>query len=279
MNARNTVTVRIWGDLACFTRPEMKVERVSYPIMTPSAARGCLEAIFWEPQMYYWIHEIAVVKRGRWIAFKRNEVKKVISMSSAKTWMNRPDKFVPIQAGGGAEDAAQRNTLALGDVEYLVTAEVRLSRLAKPPKDNVPKYWEEVRRRAAKGKCYHRPSLGCREFAADFETEEDATAALTRRTAALGTTPEQSWSEEDLGLVLYDVFDPLERDAGFAWYDAARPCDTALSESEVAAAAGQDYFGRMLRPCALLFKARVQSARMDCHPERVEILRDSSVEG
>ena len=74
MNPSNLVTLRVWGDFACFTRPEMKVERVSYPVMTPSAARGILEAVFWEPQMYYLIDSIRVVKRGQWISIRRNEV-------------------------------------------------------------------------------------------------------------------------------------------------------------------------------------------------------------
>lgn len=87
MANNNRVTIRVWGDYACFTRPEMKVERVSYPIMTPSAARGVLEAIFWEPQMCYIIDQIAVVKKGRWFSFRRNEVSSVISIDSAKSWM------------------------------------------------------------------------------------------------------------------------------------------------------------------------------------------------
>jgi CRISPR-associated protein Cas5d len=108
----------------------MKVERVSYPVMTPSAARGILEAVFWEPQMYYLIDSIRVVKRGQWISIRRNEVTRVISLDSAKTWMHSPEKTSPIQAGGGAEDGTQRNMLALQDVEYLITAEVRLTPLA-----------------------------------------------------------------------------------------------------------------------------------------------------
>ena len=107
----NLVTVRVWGDFACFTRPEMKVERVSYPVMTPSAARGILEAIFWEPQMYYLIDAIRIIKRGRWLSFRRNEVINVISLDSAKTWMKMPEKVTPIRAGGGASDGTQRNML------------------------------------------------------------------------------------------------------------------------------------------------------------------------
>ena len=83
----NLVTIRAWGDYACFTRPEMKVERVSYAVMTPSAARGVLEAIFWEPEIYYLIDAINVIQRGRWLSVRRNEVTSVISIENAKTWM------------------------------------------------------------------------------------------------------------------------------------------------------------------------------------------------
>ena len=136
MATNNRVTIRVWGDYACFTRPEMKVERVSYPIITPSAARGVLEAIFWEPQMCYVIDQIAVVKKGRWFSFRRNEVSAVISMDSAKSWMRgkTPVKF--IEAGGGAADAAQRNMLALTEVDYLITAEVRLARQLSRPSNS-----------------------------------------------------------------------------------------------------------------------------------------------
>ncbi len=128
MTSKNRVTVRAWGDFACFTRPEMKVERVSHPIMTPSAARGILEAIFWEPQMCYLIDQIAVIKKGHWLSFRRNEVSSVVSIKEAKSWMQgtKPVKF--IEAGAGAAGSEQRNMLALADVEYLITAEVCLTR-------------------------------------------------------------------------------------------------------------------------------------------------------
>ena len=144
----NLVTLRVWGDFACFTRPEMKVERVSYPVITPSAARGVLEAVFWEPQMYYLVDSVRVVKKGRWVSFRRNEVTKVISLDSVKTWMHSPEKTSPIQAGGGAADGTQRNMLALQDVEYLISAEVRVTSLAHRPEDSLAKYFGEIERRA-----------------------------------------------------------------------------------------------------------------------------------
>jgi CRISPR-associated protein Cas5d len=233
MPNKNLVTIRVWGDYACFTRPEMKVERVSYPIITPSAARGVLEAIFWEPQMCYIIDKIAVVKKGSWFSFRRNEVSAVISMDAAKSWMRgkTPVKF--IEAGAGAEHMQQRNMLALADVEYLITAEVRLTKRAKPPRDNLGKYLDEVRRRASRGKCFHRPALGCREFAADFDwVDPDSNIKLA------------NWPEEDLGLMLYDVFDHESR-------EIASDDDPHV------------------RPSTVFFRASVSNAVLDCHPERI----------
>jgi CRISPR-associated protein Cas5d len=282
----NLVTMRVWGDFACFTRPEMKVERVSYPVMTPSAARGILEAIFWEPQMYYLIDAIRVVKRGHWFSFRRNEVINVISLDSAKTWMKAPDKVTPIQAGGGAPDGTQRNMLALEDVEYLITAEVRLTELSKR-NNNLPKYLEEIKRRAQSCKCYHRPALGVREFAADFEWEEDAQAALERRTTEL----ESDWRhyEEELGLILYDVFAVHGRAEGFRWLS---PEETEVlqgqrqAESKKLSAAARrgatkasqlHYEGRLVKPEAMFFHASVRTSKLDCHPERVRFAWQAGV--
>src|SRR2546423_6567558 len=111
------VFIRTWGDLACFTRPEMKVERVSYPVITPSAARGLLEAILYKPQFRWRIHRIAVRRPIRFLAFRRNEVKSRASIRNPQ----------PIIA---EEDRTQRNTLALRDVEYVIEASMSLTRLA-----------------------------------------------------------------------------------------------------------------------------------------------------
>jgi len=241
-DARSSVTIRVWGDFACFTRPEMKVERVSYPIMTPSAARGILEAIFWEPQMYYLIDSIAVVKKGRWFSFRRNEVKKTISIPEVQKWMRGTKEVSYIEAGGGATDAAQRNMLALADVDYLITAEVRLTKRADLSRCNEHKYFEKIRRCASRGKCHHRPAFGCREFAADFEWVEDpSTFAL------------ENWDSEDLGLMLYDVFDPSLR-------------------------AGATDENRHVRPQAVFFHAKIHNAVMDCHPDRVPLVRPKNLE-
>lgn len=260
-----TVSIRVWGDYACFTRPEMKVERVSYPVMTPSAARGILEAIFWEPQMYYLIDTVHIIKRGRWFSLRRNEVISVISLTGARQWMNAPEKVSPIQAGGGAPDGTQRNMLALQDVEYLITAEVRLTELGQKGRHPLAAYLDEVKRRARSGKCFHRPAFGVREFAADFEYEEDAETAIDRRQRELGIDC-RSYSE-DLGLMLYDVFSTADRVKGFQWLpDASIKASPAKGKGKQAA---RRFDGVQAKPQAIFFHAAVKESTLDCHPERV----------
>ena len=153
MNPDNLVTIRVWGDFACFTRPEMKVERVSYPLPTPSAARGILEAIYWEPEMYYIIDSIRVVKKGRWFNFRRNEVTKTINLNDVPRWIKGTKPIGYIEAGAGASDAAQRSMLALAEVEYLITAEVHTTDRYTPRRNDKAKYLREIKDRASKGKC------------------------------------------------------------------------------------------------------------------------------
>jgi len=151
--------VRVWGSFACFTRPEMKVERVTYPVPTPSAARGILEAIFWKPEFTWRITEIWVLNPINYYSVLRNEVNSKANRRSATGWEKR---------GGGYKataDRAQRHTLALYDVDYIIRAHIELS----PDIDAHPvKYIEQFRRRVRKGQCFHRPYLGNREFAAHF---------------------------------------------------------------------------------------------------------------
>ena len=278
MKTENLVSIRVWGDFACFTRPEMKVERVSYPIMTPSAARGVLEAIFWEPQMYYLIQQIAVIKhtasgrdygKGRWVSFRRNEVTQTVKMSNAQRWMNNPAGFTPFQAGGGAADATQRNMLALADVAYLITAEACLTELARQPRDNLQKYKDELKRRAEVGKCHCRPALGCREFAADFDWISQPESV-----------PKYVWPEENLGLMLYDVFHPAERKRGFAWFNSsANYGELDCPPLELEASKERLHFGCVVKPAACFFSAKVSNAVMECHPDSVQIRSTSRAVG
>ena len=234
MNRPSIVHLKVWGDYACITRPELKAERVSYPMLTPSAARGVLEAIFYEPQMYYIVHEIAVLNPVRWVSFRRNEVKKVVSGKEAARAAAGLAVLEPIHSGAGSENCTQRGTLALVDVAYLITAEIQLSLRAQPPRDTLTKYHDLFQGRAAKGKCFHRPYLGCREFAADFEP------AKPNDFTRLDPT---TFPDQDLGVMLYDVFPPGLRPAG----------------DSVPAA-------------PVFFHARVRGSRLDCHPDRVHFL-------
>ncbi|RJQ29547.1 MAG: type I-C CRISPR-associated protein Cas5 [Peptococcaceae bacterium] len=151
--------VKVWGSFACFTRPEMKAERVTYPVMTPSAARGVLEAIFWRPEFSWQVREIRVLKDIQHISLLRNEVNSTAVVSTARRWV--------VNDGGyyAEEDRAQRHTLALRDVAYLIKADVSLRSHADA---HVAKYRDMFRRRVQRGQCHHQPYLGCREFSAFF---------------------------------------------------------------------------------------------------------------
>lgn len=188
--------VHVWGELACFTRPEMKVERVSYPVLTPSAARGILEAILFRPQFRWRVRRIAVKRPIRFLAFRRNEVKSRLSARNPE----------PLLAD---EDRTQRNTLALRDVAYIIEAAIELTSQANAPRrkppgsldddapDSPTKYLAMFQRRVEKGQCFAQPFFGCREFTAHFEP-----ADVSAMQVEPGVNP-----DTELGLVLYDVFD------------------------------------------------------------------------
>lgn len=199
---KNTVDIKVWGDYACFTRPEFKVERVSYPVMTPSAARGILEAIYWKPQIRYRIQRIGVLrhpclKKGeapiaREWALLRNEIssrqnKDAKGMGYALQMLADPEGQVK-KAGKNKtkaetaadvahrqftlieEDRQQRTSLVLKDVAYRIQAWIEL----RNDETNIGKHLDCFRRRAQRGQYFHKPFLGCREFAADFEWVGDA---------------------------------------------------------------------------------------------------------
>lgn len=161
--------LKVWGRNACFSRPEMKVERVSYDVMTPSAARGVLEAVLWKPQMRWIVERIDVLEPIRRESVRRNEVSEVISVANAKKAMNG----TVVALGIDIVDARQqRAALILRDVAYVIHARLALTDKAGDT-DNLNKYTEMFKRRAAAGQCFHRPYLGTREFAADFALVED----------------------------------------------------------------------------------------------------------
>lgn len=195
--------LHVWGDFACFTRPEMKVERVSYDIMTPSAARGILEAVHWKPAIRWTIDRIHVLKPIRFQTFRRNEVGSKIPIVG-KTGV-RFAMHNDILSNLGLDintDRQQRATIALVDVAYVIEAHFDMTDEAGP-EDTPAKHTEMFRRRAAKGQCFHRPCLGCREFAADFELVENELPIYDLPPDQARALAEQT--DRDLGWMLYDL--------------------------------------------------------------------------
>jgi CRISPR-associated protein Cas5d len=165
-----TIRVRVSGDYACFTRPETKVERYTYPVMTPSAARNILDAVCWRPEMRWVVTRISVLKPIRTVSVLRNEVQSKLSPSSIKRWMGDSSKFEPLIAGAGnGTDGTPRNTTLLRDVAYWIDAYPLV--FDRSGDNTEQKYIAMLERRVARGQCFQRPYLGCREFAAEFSPE------------------------------------------------------------------------------------------------------------
>ncbi len=198
------VKVRVWGPYALFSRPEMKVERCSYDVMTPSAARGILEAIYWHPGLRWVIDKIQVNKPIRFTSVRRNEVKSKISASNVLQAYNGADKELYLST---KEEIVQRASLLLCDVEYVIEAHFEMTEQANET-DNPGKFKDIMMRRLKRGECYHMPYFGCREFPAHFELCEEET------TSCYAVVP-----EKDLGFVLYDMdySDPNDIQPMFFW--------------------------------------------------------------
>jgi CRISPR-associated protein Cas5d len=182
--------MRAFGPLACFTRPEFKVERMSYEVMTPSAARGLLEAVLWKPAIRWRIHRLHVLREIQFTSFKRNEV----NGGRANPTAAQIAGSEPMPTYFADDDRAQRSTLALANVDYVIEASFALTPRAGEG-DNVAKFTEMFERRLEKGQWFHPPYFGCREFAASVEPAPAAFSAIR------ATKP--------LGLMLHDIdFDP-----------------------------------------------------------------------
>lgn len=192
------VRLHVWGERACFTRPEMKVERVSYDVMTPSAARGLLEAVLWKPQIHWIVDRIHVLKPIRFQSIRRNEVGAKASAANAERAMR-----AGTTAGLGLvveEHRQQRAATLLVDVAYVIEARFALTGKAGPD-DTPAKYLSMFNRRAAAGQCFHRPYLGTREFPADF-------ALLTPDAPLPASTLPHDQRGRDLGFMLHDIVGP-----------------------------------------------------------------------
>lgn len=185
-----SVRFRVWGEYALFTRPEMKTEKVSYDVMTPSAARGICDAIFWHPGLRWVIDRITVCKPIRFTNVRRNEVKSKINARTVRTVMERGKGELYIAT---SNDIQQRAALLLQDVEYIIEAHFEMTENAAPS-DNPGKFRDIMRRRLEKGQFYHQPCFGCREFPVNFAPCEDAFIC-----------PSELRGEKDLGYMLYDM--------------------------------------------------------------------------
>ena len=220
----NTVAVKVWGEFALFTRPEIKIERLSYKSMTPSSARGILDAILYRPQMSWHVRRVTVLepefpnefpeearrRNYRTVGVRRNEIQGKIAPRTVDGWMKAPDTFVPYlvdsagREGAQGQNRTQRNSLVLHHVAYLIEAMPVLTPKAncpraKPPEDEegagpdtVAKYVGMFDRRVRKGQCFHRPYLGCREFACQFAPPDGSERPL------------REWNEK-LGWMLFDL--------------------------------------------------------------------------
>lgn len=190
--------IEAWGDLACFTRPEAKVERFSYPVMTPSAARGLLDAIYVKPKEFCWrIERIEVLKPIRFIALRRNEVKDKISQAAVNKAMKGGTEAPVIIAdatkdlvGSDQQGRTQRQTMALKDVRYRIYARIQPRKGFEVKLKGI---MEQAQRRIESGKCYYQPYFGCREFAAYFEPSSMQHQPIKENL--------------EIGWMLYDVFD------------------------------------------------------------------------
>lgn len=186
-----SIRMEVWGEYACFSRPEMKSERVSYDIMTPSAARGILEAVFWHPGLRWHIDKIYVLNPIRFANIRRNEVKSVVKGQNVLAVMNGKKKDLFIAA---SQDIQQRAALVLQDVHYVIEAHFTMTEKAAPG-DNAGKFQNMIKRRLDKGQCYHQPYLGTREFPAAFKRFEQAEVEVDPGLSG----------EKDLGYMLYDM--------------------------------------------------------------------------
>ena len=188
------IRLKVWGERACFTRPEMKVERVSYDLITPSAARGILEAIHWKPAICWVVDRIHVLKPIRFESIRRNEVGGKLSAASVGKAMKagRTDGLVTLVE----EDRQQRAATVLREVAYVIEAHFELTARADAT-DSEGKHLDIFNRRARKGQYFHAPCLGVREFPASFE--------LIEQDEAIPAVHDDLLGERELGWMLHDI--------------------------------------------------------------------------
>ena len=185
-----SVKVEVWGDYACFSRPEMKVERVSYDVMTPSAARGLLEAVYWHPGLKWVVDRIYVRNPIRFTNIRRNEVKDTVNAKRVNSVMTTGKGELYLAT---PESIQQRAAMVLRDIRYVIEAHFEMTAKAAPG-DNPGKFQDIMRRRLERGQFYHQPCFGVREFPANFKVCTE-----------LPPCPEELRGEKDLGWMLLDM--------------------------------------------------------------------------
>lgn len=200
----NVVKVRVKGDYACFTQPALKVERMTYPCMTPSAARGVLECILWKPEFQWVVKSIKILKPISFSSFKRNELSTIQS--------NSPIDINATDSKGSPQNRAQRNSIVLRDVEYIIEASIFMSEAniqkvklrdikeGRKPCEPIVKYRDMFNRRLQKGQCWHQPYLGTREFSCDFfpvKQEDEDRANELNLTYPIGSLLFDIWYDEN----------------------------------------------------------------------------------
>ena len=178
--------VEVWGDYALFSRPEMKVERVSYDVITPSAARGILEAVYWHPKIRYNVLRIFVLNRIKFANIRRNEVKEKVYAKNVKDFIKNKKGKLHIAT---SESISQRSSMVLKDVRYVIEVTIETN------EENFLRVYNILKRRLTKGQCYHTPYFGTREFPANFKLREDIAGIQT-------AYPNEV---RDLGFMLYDM--------------------------------------------------------------------------
>lgn len=182
-----SIRIEVWGPYGCYSRPELKTERVSYDVITPSAARGLVESIYWHPGLLYTIDRIYLLSPIQFTNIRRNEVKSTLLSSAALS----AAKGGPPPVLYTSQEIQQRAALVLQDVHYVIECHFTMTDKAAPG-DNPGKFQDILRRRLRKGQCYHQPCFGCREFPAHFrEWPEDEIHPLD--------------VTQDLGFMLYDL--------------------------------------------------------------------------
>lgn len=184
------IRMEVWGDYGCFSRPELKTERVSYDVMTPSAARGLLESIYWHPGLKWVVDRIYVCKPICFTNIRRNEIKNVVSAHKVKTLMKTGKGEIYINA---SDSIQQRASMVLKDIRYVVEAHFDLTDKAAPG-DNAGKFQDIMKRRLERGQFYSMPYFGTREFPAHF-----------CRCETLPPCPEELQGTHDLGWMLLDM--------------------------------------------------------------------------